>query len=83
MKREKKQVSRYTYDFNAARQRPAEPPGGLPHSGSGFEPDPFSPVGSWLQSARFVDGVRRRVGRGAMVVILIIFALFYVLSVVR
>ena len=36
---------------------------GLPAIGSGFDPDPFSPAGFWIQRSRFIGGVGRRLGR--------------------
>jgi hypothetical protein len=66
-----------TYDFNAARRGTAEPPGGLPPAGSGFEADPFSPAGSWIQSSRFLDALARRLGRRSMIVVVVLIALFY------
>ena len=54
---------RQTYEFPRSNRGAPEPPGGWPSSGSGYEPDPLSPAGSWAQAARFVDALDRRVSR--------------------
>jgi hypothetical protein len=77
----KRHSSLQKYDFSAARRRVAEPPGGLPAEGSGFEPDPFSPVGSWIQSSRFIDAIGRRLGRSVMLLIVVIIAALYLLTI--
>ncbi len=77
----KRRASRENHDFAAARRNVPEPPGGLPSAGSGYEPDPFSPVGSWIQSSRFIEGVGRRLGRRVMLSILIIMAALYLLVI--
>lgn len=76
----KRHSSRQKYDFSAARSEAFEPPGGLPSAGSGFEPDPFSPVGSWIQSSRFIDALGRRLGRRVMILILVVMAALYLLT---
>ena len=77
----KRHSSRQKYDFSAARREVPEPPGGLPSAGSGYEPDPFSPAGSWIQSSRFINAVGRRLGRRVMFLILVLMAALYLLTV--
>jgi hypothetical protein len=60
-----------------------EPPGGLPGAGEGYEPDPLSPVGTWIQSSRFIDGLGRRLGRRVMTVILVSIAVLFVFTLIH
>ena len=71
---------RETYQFPRSTPGAPEPPGGWPASGSGYEPDPFSPAGSWAQAARFVDAVNRRVSRKIAIPLVIVIIVLVLLG---
>jgi hypothetical protein len=72
--------TRQTHQFPQSERNAPEPPGGWPSAGSGYEPDPFSPAGSWAQAARFVDAVDRRVSRKVTVPLTIILIVLLLLG---
>jgi len=78
--KDKKRPLRQKYDFDAARRKDPEPPGGLPPESSGFEADPFSPAGAWIQSSRIIEGIGRRLGRRAMILVLVVLAALYLFA---
>ncbi len=71
---------RQTHQFPRSTRSAPEPPGGWPSAGSGYEPDPFSPAGSWAQAARFVDALDRRVSRKVTVPLTILLIVLLLLG---
>ena len=72
--------TRQTYEFPRSARNAPEPPGGWPSAGSGYEPDPLSPAGSWVQAARFVDAMDRRVSRKVTVPLTILLIVLLLLG---
>ena len=71
---------RETHQFPRSTRATPEPPGGWPSAGSGYEPDPFSPAGSWVQATRFVEAVNRRVSRKITVPLTIVLVVLLLLG---
>ncbi len=63
---------------NPAWRTNAEPPGGLPPAGSGYEADPLSPAGQWMQEARFIEGAGHVLGRRGKIIVVAVVALMLV-----
>lgn len=60
------------YVFPRSGPNPPTPPGGWPAEGSGYEPDPLSPAGTWLQASKIISALGRRRGRWFVIPIVIL-----------
>ncbi len=69
---------RHVASTNSTWRPSPEPPGGLPPAGSGYEADPFSPAGQWMQEARFIEGAGHALGRRGKIIVIVVVALMLV-----
>jgi hypothetical protein len=66
---------RVRHEFRPAGTPPMTPPGGWPAAGSGYEPDPFSPAGSWVQVSRLIGAARGRARWFTIPLVVVVLAL--------